>query len=106
MVGSVEMVLQKKLKKVSKVFLSLYVLSALFFLISNIILTVNLSYLVGIETLFRIIVLIILFSILVFYTLYGFVWLFKEKRTKLIVFSITIIIYSFIPAAITTSSRN
>lgn len=90
------MVLLKKVKKISKVFLSLYVLSALFFLFSNILLTINLSYLVGIETFLRIFILTILYLILAFYSLYGFVWLFQEKKTKLIIFSVIIILISSI----------
>lgn len=88
------MILKRKLKKLNKILISLYVLSTLFFLVSNIILTINISSLVGIETFYRFIGLTILFLILIFYILYGFIWLFNNKKIKLIIFSIILILIS------------
>lgn len=88
------MIIKRKLKKLNKILLSLYVLSTLFFSISNILLTISVSSLVGIETFYRFIGLTILFLILIFYVLYGFIWLFNKRNIKLIIFSFIIIIIS------------
>ena len=90
------MILRQKLKKISKTFLSLYLLSSIFFLVTNILLTISVSFLAGIETFYRIIGLTILFLIFIFYLLYGFTWLFNHKKIKLITFSIIIIILGIV----------
>lgn len=87
---------KSKLKKVNKFLLNIYIILSLTFLIGIVLLSINLSYLVSIETFLRIIVIIILSLFLMFYILYGFVWLFSKKTTKLLLFSFFILIFSFI----------
>ncbi len=89
------MVLLKKIKKINKILLSLYLLLSIGFFIGILLLTINLSFLVGIETFMRITLLAILYLILIFYLLYGFVWLFSKKTIKLIIYTIFIIIFTF-----------
>lgn len=88
------MILKKKLKRVNKVLLSIYLLGSIIFLIGLVLLTINLSYLKGIETFYRILSLCVLYIILIFYLLYGFVWLFNKKKIKLITYSIFILLLS------------
>lgn len=86
------MVLKKKLKKISKPLLYLYLILSVSFLTGLVLLTINLSYLKGIETFYRVLSLSVLYTFLLFYLLYGFVWLFNKKRFKLITFSFFIIL--------------
>ncbi len=86
------MKIKRKLKKVNGFLLTTYVVLALSFFLSIVFLSINLSYLVGIETFLRTIAIIILVLFLIFYILYGFVWLFSKKTVKLILFSIFIFI--------------
>lgn len=90
------MKLKKKLKKINKPLLITYLITTIVFMIGLVLLSINLYSFSGIETLIKSLILAFFALMVIFYILYGFVWLFTEKKLKLIIFTIFIILFSLI----------
>lgn len=81
-------VLFKKIKKSNKVALSFYVVTALLFIIGYVFFVKSLLYLSGIETVIRVIILILLFLWGLFYLLFGLSTMIVKKYKKFIILTV------------------
>ena len=87
-------VLFNKLKKCSKVLLTLFIISLILYTGSLIFLTINLTSLSGIETALRIIALVIFYLFLICYLIGGLIALITKRKKTFIVMMIFSILLS------------